>query len=334
MISIFDRRYRSDKKTSAEANEDPSAMILHLSTGLLESINRNVLVGDGFAALRKQVDEVKDSLLQAESIEQITQAEPAISAVLAKYRADTQQAAVAQAIEVQHIFAMLNHALIVVSEGSDRSVTRLSEIQLSLQQTSKIRDIVALKTALADTVNFVEKEAAESRKVVTEELARLQIEVGKAREYIGSSRTKLAGRTEAVARIGEALPILTEGHALYALAYVCGRLSGITQRYGAEVTEELVFRVIRERLEPVARAASLFRWTSSGLVAVFERQRDLTAVEMEVTALNRAPVVHRVALGNRTAVLTMSPSRLVLEGSPGSAAVLVDRLDKFIATCS
>jgi hypothetical protein len=334
MISIFDRRYRSDGENRPESNADPSEAILMLSSGLLGSINRHVLAGDGFAALRKQVDEVKGSILHAESVEQVTKAEAAISAILAKYHGDTQQAAMTQAIEVQNIFALLNNALIVMSEGIDRSVSRLSKIQTSLQHASNIRDIVALKSALADTVTFIEKEATESRKVVMEELARLQTDVGKAREYIGSASPRMSGRPEAVAKIGEGLSVVPEGHALYALACVCGRLPGITQRYGAEVTEELVFRVIRERLEPVARAASLFRWTSSGLVAVFERHRDLAAVEKEVTDLNRAPVVHRVALGNRTAVLTMVPSRLVLEGAPGSAVELIDRLDTFIAACS
>ena len=334
MISIFEQRYRSDRTDSTQSNRDPSEAIYKLLRGLLENINRYVLIGDGLAPHRQQVDQVKDSLMQAESAEEISQAEVGVSGILAKYRGDTQQAAMVQAIEVQHIFAILNHALIVMAEGSDRSVSRLSEIQNTLQRTSKMRDLVAMRSSLSDTMKFVEKEAAESRKVVTEELARLQADVGKAREYMGNAGAVLAGRTEAIARIGETLQSLIDGQGLYALAYVCERLSGITQRYGSKVAEELVFRVIRERLEPVARAAFLYRWTSSGLVAVFTRQRDLVAVEREVADLNRGPVVHRVALGNRTAVLTMVPSRLVLEGCPGFPSRLVDQLDSFIGARS
>jgi hypothetical protein len=336
LISIFDQRYRSDGKPRAQSKADLTGAISRLWCGVVGSINRYVLTGDGNAPLRQSLDQVKDSLLQAGSAEEISKAEADVSGILAKYRGETQQAGMVQAIEVQHIFAMLNNALIVMAEGSERSVSRLSEIHNTLQRTANIRDMVAMKTALADAVKFVEKEAAESHKAVNEEMARLQTEVGKTREHIGKTQTDLAGRPEGVARISETLERLVpvDGQALYALACVCGRLSGIAQRYGAQVAEELVFHVIRERLEPVARAASLFRWTPSGLVAVFERRRDLKAVEREVAAVSRTPVVHRVALGSRVAVLTMSPSRLVLEGCPGSAAMLVDQLDQFIATCS
>ena len=330
MISIFDRRYRVLGKGPVETGKDPCAAILGLSCGLLDSISRYVLIGDSFAPLSKELEQVKDSLLQGDSADRISEAESAVSRILAKYNGDTQQAALVQTMEVQHIFATLNQALIALSEGSGRSVSRLSQVQNALQHTSKMRDIVEMKAVLADTVEFVKKEAAESKKLVTEELERLQTDVGKAREYIANNGSELPGRSEAIEAIGEALRGSVDGCSLYILAFVCARLAAITQRYGSEVTEELVFRVIRERLQPVARTAVVYRWTKSGLVAIFPRQCDLTAVTSEVAALDRGPVVHRVALGNRTAVLTMASSVLVLEGGARPQEELVERLDQFI----
>jgi hypothetical protein len=328
MISIFNHIYGCDGVFEANTEAAVSAALRQLSIGLLESVSRNVLVGQGLDPLRHQLDEIRGSLPGVESAEQLSQVKSAMSNVLDQYQSTVQQAAAAQAVEVQHIFAMLNHALIVMAEGRDRSVSRLGEIQTRLEQTSMMRDIVALKSALANTVNFVEQEALEARTLVSEELTRLETEVGEAREFLGRTRTELAGRQEGVVRIGEAIQNLHGGEAVYGVAYVCDRLKAIARRYGSLVAEELVFRVIRERLQPIADIANVYRWTSLGLVAVLSRQRDLGALQTEVAVLNRAPVVHRVALGNRTATLTMVPSRLVVEGCDGAPA-LVEQLDRF-----
>jgi hypothetical protein len=330
MISIFDPRYWSDGKLRGGAKASPSEAIIGLVSGMLQSISRYVLTGDNRAPLREEIDRVTESLFHAESVDQILAAESAVSGVLARYRRDAQQAATAQTIEVQHIFAILNHALIVMAEGSDRSVSRLNQVQVALQHASGLRDIFAMKAALSETVQFVEKEASESRKLVTEELARLQTEVGKAREFIGNTGASLPGRAEGITTIARNMQSVVEGQSLYALAYSCERLPAITQRYGAQVTEELIFRVIRERLQPIAGTGEVFRWTSPGLVAVFTRKRDLPAVTREVTALNCGPVEHRVSLGNRTAVLRMAPSCLVLEGAERTSEQLVEQLDHFM----
>lgn len=333
MISIFHNRYRSDGTRRSEADGGASEALGRLALGLIENVCRYVLTGDGYEKLRQQMDGTREALLQAGSEEAIGQADSAVARILAEYRADSQQAAMAQAVEVQHIFALLNHALIVMSDGRDRSVSRLSDIQTQLERTSKLRDIVAMKSALADTVKFVEREASEARKVVTEELARLETEVGAARDFMANTRTELAGRAEGIAKIREWIPLAGPDQAVYAVAYQCSNLTAITQRYGANVSEEMTFRVIRERLQPVAPSAPVYRWTPSGLVAVFVRQRGLAALEAEVMAVNKSPVVHRVARGNRTAVLTMAPSRLVVEGS-GAQEAIVAQLDKFMGAIS
>jgi hypothetical protein len=329
MISILSYLNQNNAKPRDKARVDPTQAFGALSVNLLDGILRQVLSGEGFGTLRRELEETRESLLRAETAEQISRVEATVARILAQYRADTQQAAMAQAVEVQHIFAMLNHALIVMAEGRDRSVSRLSEIQDTLQRTSRIPDIVALKSALADTVKFVERESAEAKIAISAELARLESEVGEAREFLSGARGELAGHADGVARIKEAATILGPGQAVYALVYLCDRLTGITQRYGAAVTEEFIFRIIRERLQPIHPSAMVYRWTSSGLVAVFVQQRDLAALQDKLAPLNRTPIVHRAALGNRTAVLTLAPSHLLLESGPGGAAQMLEQVDRF-----
>src|SRR5262245_47370592 len=73
-------------------------------------------------------------------------------------------------------------------------------------------------------------------------------------------------------------------------------------------------------MRPLAPAGAVFRWTSSSVVTAFDSFKELTDVLSAVTELNRTPLVHRISLGGRTAVLTISPSRFIAEGEPGGGA--------------
>lgn len=303
------------------------------SLGIIECINRTILAGENYSHLRSQLELAGGQITPDLNPEQARALLDSITQVLSEFRSTTQQSALAQAVEVQHIFAMLNQALIVLADGRDRSVARLNEIQQSLQRTSMIQDIVALKASLTDTVKFVEAESTQARASVNEELSHFEDEVVKAREFLGSTRIELAGRPEGVRRITDEIKALVPGQALYAVAYLFDRLQAVKQRYGPEVADEMIFRIIKERLQPVAPANTSYRWTSSSIVGVFHRGRDLEALRIEVANLNRTPVIHRIALGNRKAVLTVTPSHLVAEGVSDSS-LLVTQVDDFTGTRS
>jgi hypothetical protein len=138
-----------------------------------------------------------------------------------------------------------------------------------------------------------------------------------------------AGRPEGVARITESLKTLPVGEGFYLVALMLDRMQAFIQRYGLPVAEELVFRVIKERLQPIVTGETTFRWTSSSLVAIFRGQMELGDLRAQVKEMNSLPLVHKIALGSRTAVLTIKPSHLVAEGLPGSADRLIELVDRF-----
>jgi GGDEF domain-containing protein len=197
-----------------------------------------------------------------------------------------------------------------------------------------IEDIVALKSRLAETVRFLEAESAKAHESAAQELLRFETEVTEMREFLGNTRTELAGRPEAVSRIEDSLKKVVPGEALYLVAFRFDRLQSVAQRYGPAVADELIFRIIKERLQPVAPGDTAYRWTLSSLVAVFRRLRSLAALRTEVAKLNSAPLVHRIALGNRTAVMTVTPSHLVAEGVSESPGQLIEQVDLFTGACA
>jgi hypothetical protein len=132
-----------------------------------------------------------------------------------------------------------------------------------------------------------------------------------------------------VRNISEGLQSVPPDQALYVVAFALENLNAIVHRYGPDAVEDVIFRLIRERIQPLAPANSAYRWTPQSLVGVFQRVRDLKRLRSESNVLNRSPLVHRIALGNRIAVLTLSPSHLIAEGQTGLPEALIEEVDRF-----
>src|ERR1022692_3905585 len=169
MISIRKYLYSDSAKTSqAVAVDSESTQALYgFASDVLKCIDQHVLSGEQCAPLRSQLIQLRDGLRLDWTTEEASQAAEAVGRTLAQQKAATQQSAVSQAIEMQHIFAMLNQALIVLAGGNDRSIARLNRIQESVQQACQIEDMVALKFSLSDTVRFVKAEAAHTQESST-----------------------------------------------------------------------------------------------------------------------------------------------------------------------
>jgi hypothetical protein len=331
MISI--RKYLNGERTNdaaqPEAGSQFSENLLRFSSAVLDSIHDFVLTGDGGQARRPQLLAVKESLRRDLTAEEASRGASSVARLLADHQASLKRAGAEQVIEAQHLFAMLNQALVVLTEGSERGMSQLGTIQESLQRASTLRDVTSMKALLAETVQFVEKESTKVRETAAQVVGKFETEVSNVRKTLGNTRLELEGRPEGVSEISQSLKSLAPGEAIYLVAYLWERLTAVTQRYGQGVAEEMISRLISERLKPVMPGNTMYRWTPSSLVAVFSRPRDAEKVKKEVADLNRAPLVHKIVLSGRTAVLTISPSHMVAEGVSEPPAVLVEQVDKF-----
>lgn len=327
MITLRKYLYAAAQKRAEKSEPGSIESLFRFSSTLLDAIHSEVLVGDGCDSFRSQLIDLRDSLRPDWRPDEESAAESTAKRVLSEYRTSVQQSAAHQAIEIQQIFATLNQALIVMSEGKDRTVSRLNTIQDSLRQASMIDDIVALKSALTATVEFIKREAAHAHEVAAQEIGQFSTQLSQAREFVGNTQTKLPGRAEGIKLIAEFLG--NQGDATFLLGYRCDRLQAVAERYGPPIAEELVFHMIKERVRPITPQGAVFRWTSSSTVTVFRSATELTKLRSQVTELNRTPLMHRICLGGRTAVLTMDSSRLIAQGIPGEAGNLVKQTDRF-----
>lgn len=329
MITLHKYLYGRDQNVVGGADRQFTESLLLLSSGLLDSIGETVLKGEAYEELRAGISDLKTQLAGEFRPEAAEDIRDSARRILSKYAAMRLQNVASNAVEMQHVLGMLQQALMVLAGGNERSLSRLQQIQQSLQRTCQMQDMQALKACLADTMRFIRDESQREQERAAGERADLEAELGRVRESAGSSRAVLPGRPEGVRHVASELKLVPPQNALYMLAFRFERLQAIIQRYGPEAADELVFRLLRERVTPMAGSGISFRWTLSSLVAVFQRARNLVEVINEAAALNRQPLVCRMPLGNRTAVLTVNPSHLVAEGDPASPDTVIAEVDGF-----
>ncbi len=330
MISIKKYLNAPAAGRTARIESAPKAGLAGLCSGLLESIANYVLTGDACSEARAKLGLVGESLHPALSPGESDAIQEYVRGILAERRSAAQDNATRTAADMRHLAEMLGQALTLVAAGGERSSAHIQKIQGALRHMSRMQDFAALKKSLGETIRLIDEDSVRGQQEADRELADFRAEVTSARDLLLSNPDRrLPGRPEGVSNIRQALQSVQPEHALYVVAFAFDRLDAIVQRYGPDAAEDLMYRLVRERVQPLAPANSAFRWTSRSLVGVFQRPRDFAGLRSEAVALNREPLVHRVPLGNRTAVLTVSPSHMVAEGAPDAPEALLDEVDRF-----
>ncbi|HZU24258.1 MAG TPA: hypothetical protein VFA04_01980 [Bryobacteraceae bacterium] len=305
-----------------------AAALLRLSDALLGGIEETVLKCDG-PEFKSALEELRRDLNTDLDLEKAASIEESAARILARHIALAQQKSATHAVEIQHVIGMLHQALLVLAGGSERSLSRLQQIHQSLQATSRMQDVAGLRASLAETMRFISEETKREQERAEKERGELQEDFGRIRAHAGVSEAALPGRPEGVRHIDSEFGAIAPGSALYLVAFRFERLQAIIQRYGPEAADALLFRVVSDRVHPLAATGLSFRWNANSLVAVFQRARDMAKVVAEAAALNRAPLVHRMLLGNRTATLTVNPSHLVVEGGESGPEPVIAEVDQF-----
>ena len=257
----------------------------------------------------------------------------AVRAALAARAAQDRETASRTAMETQQVIGVLNDALVALTGGSQRSVSRLEKIQESLERTARIRDADGLRASLAAAMSLIRQETAREQENAARDLAAFESKVVRVRRQLAENPgRRLGGRAEAVRVITDALLALRPGRSLYAVALSVENAQGITQRYGPESVNELFFQVINERIQPLAEAITSWRWSPGCVVALFEGDPDIRVLQAQLAGFSRAPFVCRMTLGSRTAVLKAGLSHMIVALMPETFRDLLAEIDRFGGT--
>lgn len=328
MISI--RRYlREYGAATATGHPDNAPVLLRLCGSILDYVGVYVFAGE-HSPLREKLQATGSALGEGVSSETAAEIDESVREILSGYSRSVQENQQNAAIEMQQMVGVLGHALTVLSSGSERSVLRLQRIQETLVRTSAIQDISALRASLRDAVQLIGEESSKERQHGAREREGIEAQVVRFRELLaGNPNRRLQGRENAIRALGDCLAEAGTGRRVWALVFVFEQLTAIIQRYGPDVVDELFLHLIQERLQPVAPANSAFRWSASGILGVAMTELDSEAMQAAMANVNRAPLVCRVALGGRTAVLRVGLAHLAVPVSDGQLDHVVEEIDRF-----
>jgi len=323
MISIA-RYLRENRDGPAGSATADSPVYAALCASILDYIGVYVFTGE-FSHLRPKLEENRRALAADIREMKATQVDESVRGVLSGYNRIAQQALQTNAVEMQQMVSVLGHALTVISGGSERSASRLRGIQETLRDTSTIQDVAALRASLRDVVQLIGEESSQEQQTILREREGIETQVVRFRELLaGNPHRKLMGRDVCIRAISDS----TGNGRVWVMAFFFDQLKGIVQRYGPEVVDDIFQQLIRGRLQPIAPESMAFRWSPSGIVGIAQIESDAAKLQVEMAKLNRAPLVCRIALGNRTAVLNVALSHLLLEVT-GPLDQLIADIDRF-----
>jgi GGDEF domain-containing protein len=227
-----------------------------------------------------------------------------------------------QSTELQHIVSMLTKALITIGSSSEQSVTRLQDIEKSIESTQAVEDIKILKLRLKECLEAVHEEAQRQRQDGQNTLVTMQQELDSAHKRIGSvpitpaemdTATGLPGQQEAERAIRRAVG--SPAHKFLVVA-VCSRVHAVNARFGYSVGDRVVAALAEHFRKSLSAKDQIYRWRGPTLVALLERAERIDQIRTEIRNFADARIDKTMEIGQRTVLIPISAAWVVFPVLP------------------
>ncbi len=240
-----------------------------------------------------------------------------------------------QSTELQHIVSMLTEALITIGSSSDKSVSRLQDIEKSIESTQAVEDIQILKLRLKECLEAVHEEAQRQKEDGNSALVTLQQELDSSRDRMGAvpitpemdEATGLQAKGQAERAIRRAL--LSPAHKFIVVA-VCSRVQAVNARFGHAVGDKVLATLAEHFRKGLSARDQIFRWHGPTLVAVLERTERIDRIRAEIRNFADVRMDKTIEIGQRSVLIPISAAWVIFPVEP-PADVFLKQMDIFIA---
>jgi len=240
-----------------------------------------------------------------------------------------------QSTELQHMVSMLTEALITIGSSSEQSVSRLQDIEKSIEGTQAIQDIQILKLRLKECLEAVHLEAQRQKQDGQNTLVTLQRELESSRDPVSpvtipsviDAATGLPGKGEAERAIRSALVSPTNKFLVVA---VCSRVQAVNARFGYAVGDRVLAALAEHFRKGLSARDLVYRWNGPTLVAVLERPERIDRVRSEIRNFADARLERTIEIGQRTVLIPISAAWVVFPIEP-PLDVFLKQVDIFTA---
>jgi GGDEF domain-containing protein len=326
----------SIKKFLSSDNEAERAL-LHALRLLVQGIGQHAVDGDAAESLRfrESMQKVYDALSEEIAPSELLVLAGSVLNGLEDHNRRTSIHFRLQTAELQNMLKMLTFTVGVVTSLGNTNVGRLSEIEKQVESTSKLDDVLVIKSKLADCLADIRNEAERQRRETGETMEQLTRGLNQAR----SRATGVLDRTAPDVVTG--LPLRPEaelalansgrsGSQAYAAVLVLDRLQSLNMRFGRETGDEVLVafaRMVRKELTPDDR---LFRWSGPTLLALLPRGGTVERVRSEVARIMENKLEHTVQTASRSVMFPIA-ARWTVFPMMAAPRLLYQKIDAFAA---
>jgi hypothetical protein len=297
---------------------------------ITNSAEQHVLGADTDADLRDNLKSVRTTFDSAPAEVDLKRAAEEFAAVLKNFRERADQTARAQSHDLYRILTTLNEALLLLAAGSTRTVSRLKQLEVSLERVTTLNDIAALRSGLTEILTLVREDARRERVDLQRDLTKIERQIKDVRSGPVWLRSELPGREEAISRMERLSessdPAGPVPHA--AAVFVLGRIREIVRRYGDSAADNLVAELLHRRIQFSEADPMAFRWSPEVLVICLRCPDGVDRLNALIEPQIETPFEHRVFLGARVAVLRVGLHWVVLPVTR-PATSLAEQIDRF-----
>lgn len=329
MISISN--YLKDRTRESEA------ALRRAFALMLQLVELHAVEGDevDYAQFRSGIQTIAGGFSNETSPEQVLIIVGQVASSLKEYAERTTRYRKAQAAEYQQMLGMLTETLSATTNASDRTVTRLQEIERKIERAAVIEDVRVLRMQLDECLGSIRDEIRchEAQSAASSD-SQASLAQGRPSAPIAVSYpetdpvTGLPGRHAAECALEEAR---TREGRWYAVAIVANRIASVNSRFGFAVGDRVLRRLSEQVRSGLSAEDRIFRWSGPCLVALLFRATPEHELRAELTRITSAHKDEVVEIGNRSVLLPTSAAWAIFPSNE-PARITRDKIDQFVGS--
>jgi len=230
---------------------------------------------------------------------------------------------------------MLTKTVITIGSSSEASVSKLQDIQNSLERARMLEDIHALKHRLSECLDVVKEETLRQKVESQRTVHALQQQIEYSEGLLGASvvlpdidkATGLPGKAEAEKAIQAALD---SPNGKFIVIAVISRVQAVNARFGYAVGDKVLAACAEHFRNSLLANDQLCRWQGPALIAVLTRAERIDEVRAEIRRFADSKLEKAVDIGCRSILIPLSANWSVLPIAPPMEALL-KKLEAFAA---
>lgn len=171
--------------------------------------------------------------------------------------------------EIHQMVVMFHRSVAALTQGSHRSVERLSTLEKDLRQASGLGDLAALRGRLGSVLDFVRREREEERSRSSQVVEMLEQDFRLAQTTLMECGVGMPGRDQAIATLQR----VWRDDSVGAMVRL-DQAKQVCERHGNETAQRLVLALLDAISRQILLPYSAFLWNSDALLLLAERTGD------------------------------------------------------------